>query len=291
MGTVLSSGKFFQHSLANYILRLHLFWFIFITGVFSLPAQEFLGDTGNFRFWEEQLTSGGEPQKVFVLEIARAALKKHTLTLAYTQDSLTTTSVLAKKSQAIMAINGGFFNVKEGYPVTYTELNGVPVGFTESTIQRQLEPDYFLNGSVITDTVGDLKIETVKTDKFYESSSEEKLVLVAGPLLIKDFVTTVLPDIPFVNKRHPRSCLCEKEEAFYFIVVDGRSEISVGMNLGELQRFLEKLGCRNALNLDGGGSSTLWVYFPERKGVVNCPSDVSGERPVHNALILVPQNQ
>ncbi|WP_340063591.1 phosphodiester glycosidase family protein [Ascidiimonas aurantiaca] len=291
METVSSSGKFLQHLLANYTLRLHFLWLVFTAGVFTSSAQELLGDTGNFRFWETQLTAQGQPQKVFVLEIAKTALNGHNLTLAYARDSLVTTSMMAKSAQAVVAINGGFFNVNEGYPVTYTEINGIPIGFTESTEQRQQEPDYFLNGSVIADTMGNLKIEAVKTDKFYQNSKEEKLVLVAGPLLVANSVTTVLPDIAFVNKRHPRSCLCEKEKTFYFIVVDGRSEVSVGMSLRELQQFLEKLGCKNALNLDGGGSSTLWVDFPEKEGVLNRPSDAAGERPVHNALILVPENQ
>ncbi len=56
------------------------------------------------------------------------------------------------------------------------------------------------------------------------------------------------------------------------------------MNLYELQVFLYNLGCSDAINLDGGGSTTIWT---KEKGVVNTPSDKKGERPVANALIIL----
>jgi exopolysaccharide biosynthesis protein len=44
------------------------------------------------------------------------------------------------------------------------------------------------------------------------------------------------------------------------------------------------LGCESALNLDGGGSTAMWL---KDRGVVNRPSDKAGERPVGNAIVVI----
>ena len=50
------------------------------------------------------------------------------------------------------------------------------------------------------------------------------------------------------------------ENYFFFIEVDGRqNKLSAGMTLAELSDYMLKLGCTDALNLDGGGSSTIWL--------------------------------
>lgn len=69
------------------------------------------------------------------------------------------------------------------------------------------------------------------------------------------------------------------------VVVDGRSRDSVGMTLIELGRAFLSLGAVEALNLDGGGSSSMWI---KGSGVVSDPSDSSGERPVVNAMLVLP---
>ncbi len=66
------------------------------------------------------------------------------------------------------------------------------------------------------------------------------------------------------------------------VTVDGRQQHSVGMTLYELARLMHELGARDAINLDGGGSTAMVV----RGKLVNSPSDGS-ERSVNNALVLV----
>ena len=58
------------------------------------------------------------------------------------------------------------------------------------------------------------------------------------------------------------------------------------MSLAELAALLRRLGATDAANLDGGGSTTFWL---RGTGVVNTPSDPSGERTVGNALFVVPR--
>ncbi len=88
-------------------------------------------------------------------------------------------------------------------------------------------------------------------------------------------------------RRHPRTAVgVAGDGQVLVVVVDGRwPEHSLGMTLQELAGELKQLGAVDALNLDGGGSSTLVVG-----GVVaNRPSDESGERPVADALAVLPR--
>lgn len=89
----------------------------------------------------------------------------------------------------------------------------------------------------------------------------------------------------FVDARHPRTLIGrDREGDTWLIVVDGRQPAhSVGMSLAELTAFARRLGMVDALNLDGGGSSTMVV-----KGtVVNKPSDATGPRPVSDAIVVL----
>ncbi len=88
----------------------------------------------------------------------------------------------------------------------------------------------------------------------------------------------------FSSARHPRSAIALDRDstALLLVVVDGRRPWSVGMSLAELGELLLSLGASEGMNLDGGGSSALWV----RGEIVNFPSDPSGERAVGNALVV-----
>ena len=83
---------------------------------------------------------------------------------------------------------------------------------------------------------------------------------------------------------HPRTAICYNQDYIYFVVVDGRDDAySVGMTVLELANFCkEKLHATDGINLDGGGSSTLWVNGE----VVNRPSD-GHERKVANGVMMV----
>lgn len=84
--------------------------------------------------------------------------------------------------------------------------------------------------------------------------------------------------------RNPRTAICYNEEFLYFVVVDGRQAgWSVGMTIDELAHFCrDRLDTDWGMNMDGGGSSTMWVDGQ----IVNSPSD-GHERPVANGLMMV----
>ncbi|MBI2892628.1 MAG: phosphodiester glycosidase family protein [Deltaproteobacteria bacterium] len=85
--------------------------------------------------------------------------------------------------------------------------------------------------------------------------------------------------------RHPRTAggLSEDGRTLILAVVDGRSDQSRGMTCGELGDLMVELGAWEATNLDGGGSSTMWVAG---NGVLNDPSDGS-QRTVANHLAII----
>jgi len=59
---------------------------------------------------------------------------------------------------------------------------------------------------------------------------------------------------------HPRSAIGWNDKFFYFVEVDGRQkDLSMGITLADLSAYLVKIGCTEAMNLDGGGSSTIWL--------------------------------
>ena len=63
---------------------------------------------------------------------------------------------------------------------------------------------------------------------------------------------------PGATARHPRTAVAYDANYVYFVVVDGRSPVSVGMNMTELGNFcINYLGAMEGINQDGGGSSTM----------------------------------
>ena len=86
-----------------------------------------------------------------------------------------------------------------------------------------------------------------------------------------------------MKEPHPRSAIGWNDEFLFLVAVDGRQMgIAEGMTLDELAAYLVRLGCREAMNLDGGGSSTLWYAG----AAVNHLCD-GYERDVANSLIVV----
>jgi hypothetical protein len=86
------------------------------------------------------------------------------------------------------------------------------------------------------------------------------------------------------SDRHPRTAVCSNDDRFYFVVVDGRrAGWSIGMTLAEMAEFCaDTLEAEWGINLDGGGSSTMWVGGE----VINQPSD-GQERRVPDGLMMV----
>jgi exopolysaccharide biosynthesis protein len=70
---------------------------------------------------------------------------------------------------------------------------------------------------------------------------------------------------------------------YYFVVVDGRSDYSASINLEDLSKFMADLGCVDAYNLDGGGSSTMVLNGK----LINKPEGGTEEREIDGAILFV----
>ena len=102
--------------------------------------------------------------------------------------------------------------------------------------------------------------------------------------VLRDWKVEGLNVEAFTNARHPRTMIGVDRGGFIWLAaIDGRQPShSIGMTFDEMQRLCDRLGLVSALNLDGGGSTTMVV-----KGqLVNRPSDPAGARPVSDAILV-----
>lgn len=108
-------------------------------------------------------------------------------------------------------------------------------------------------------------------------------VVGGNPLIVNNGVVSKPADCaPHFCDRHPRSAVGVSQDGktFIMLAVDGRKTDSKGMTTEQLGKLMASLGAYRAINLDGGGSTALFV---KGSGVVNRPSDGS-ERVVANHI-------
>ena len=115
-----------------------------------------------------------------------------------------------------------------------------------------------------------------------------KLAIGGGPKLLHDGLLAIDYKEQFskaiIEQRAPRTAIgIDDVGNLILVVVDGRQTLSKGLTMLELADLMHSIGARQAMNLDGGGSSTL---FLDGK-VVNKPSD-GHERKVSNAILFMP---
>lgn len=212
-----------------------------------------------------------------VIDLKRAG---HRLHLAAEPTQLKTTSTFAYENKALAAINAGFFDMKNGGAVDYIKVDNTVINLTKSESARA--------NAVFAFSAKEAHI--LASQDHPPEKSEFPNLLLAGPLLLRNNALEALPDSPFNSNRHPRTALAiTADHKLILFVVDGRSPQSYGMSLKELAQTLKWLGATSAMNLDGGGSSSM--YIRKANGIVNHPTDNKqfdhlGERPVANILFI-----
>lgn len=204
------------------------------------------------------------------------------------EKELMKTSDFAIRDTAIAAINGNFFDVKNGGSVDFVRVNG-----------RVINTNQLENGSrarhqrsaVVIDE-GKIAIKKWDGTNDWENNLSAQNIMLNGPLLTYHNVDEVLDTTSFTYLRHPRTCLGIKPNGkIVLLTVDGRQENAAGMSLAELTKLMKWLGCETAINFDGGGSTTLWVSGMPDDGVINYPTDNKkwdhqGQRKVANVILI-----
>lgn len=221
--------------------------------------------------------------------IVKAKYSKFRPDLAFAKDSLIKTSSFARQSNAVAAINGGFFDMKAGGSVSFLYSDGKVIHQNKPNL-LPIENEIGANALVIFEN-GRSEITSTQGTQRIPSINSVEDALVTGPLLIKNNQINELQKRPFNDLKHPRSAICLNKKEIWLVAVDGRHKEAVGLNLNELSQFLLSCHCTNAINLDGGGSTSLFVHTKKINGIVNHPSDnkkfdAEGERPVANILFL-----
>ena len=180
--------------------------------------------------------------------------------------------------------------------ITNTNLRFVALTKQSGIGNMVIQPGrYIMSGHGINKTFLDQSVFTGDTITLFIATSPDlgnvTALIGGGPRLLINgvkpatFVGFEGFGADFVESRHPRTAAGYNQDSTkaYLVVVDGRQTLSVGMSLNELANLMLSIGAHNAVNLDGGGSSTMVIH----NHVVNSPSDPGGERSIANALFAV----
>ena len=246
------------------------------SAVFFLVASSALAD------WK-RVAAGVEYQRFkkdsLDVHVARIDLSSTHLRVVTTPESQRgmRVSEFAEANKAIVAINADFFT-KDLAPVG---LIVGPCGVWEGTKDTTRE------GIV---AVGDGRAEIHPQRQVLEHPERWMETVVSGwPLIVRSCTAIGSSQLPgsdaFTRSPHPRTAvgLSKDGQTMYFVVADGRREGVPGLTLSRLARFMvNELDVCVALNLDGGGSSAMWIDDE----IVNRPSDGT-ERSVANHLAVV----
>ena len=241
-----------------------------------------LGDGAECRY--AQIDLFGSHQSISVASYPR---RKFSTQLVHLDRTARTTSDLGKEADAEIALNGSYFNVKTFEPVTYVLLNKEVVGSTTPS-------EYALrtNGVIAFKDKRGRKIDIFRCDTadYARVARRYRTALAAGPVLVERGRTVEYDSQrSFHTGRHPRTLIgLRADGTVVMAVIDGRFPTGEGTTIPETAFIAKQLGLVEALNLDGGGSSTIWTA---RKGVLNHPYDNKrfdheGERKVPNVLVV-----
>lgn len=106
--------------------------------------------------------------------------------------------------------------------------------------------------------------------------NDVKHIISGGPYLVKNsevYVDMTEQKLGAIGGRNPRTAIgYTQDNNLILVTVDGREETSVGMTLMELANFMKSIGCVSAMNLDGGGSTVMYV----NGNIVNNPTTRGG---------------
>ena len=112
-----------------------------------------------------------------------------------------------------------------------------------------------------------------------------KHIISGGPYLVKNneiFIDMTAEKLQAIGGRNPRTAIgYTKDNDLILIAADGREGSSIGLTLYELASLMKSLGCTNAINLDGGGSTVMYV----NGRIVNHPAQTGGIA-LSNALVV-----
>lgn len=244
---------------------------------------------GKALHWYQLQTSQlfDSPQSLNLLKVKP---NKRPVDLLYLPDTLITTSDYAQSVNAVAAVNAGFFNMQQGGSVTFVKKDGALLAKNQPDLVEK--NSVVVRGAFLVKTNGATAIESATKTSLYATDPQIDDVILSGPLLIADGTPVGLDSTSFTWTRHPRTCAClTAKNTLLFLTADGRNDQADGLSLPELTEVLLSLKCKAAINLDGGGSTTMYIKGQSENGIVNFPSDNRtfdhyGQRKVSNVIVV-----
>ena len=116
-----------------------------------------------------------------------------------------------------------------------------------------------------------------------------KTAIGGGPVLVQNNIVQISNNEErkfagkAINDKHPRTAIgYTNDNKIIILVAEGRSETASGLTLTQEAEILKDLGCKEALNLDGGGSTCMLLNGKQ----TNTPSDKEGQRPVPSVFLI-----
>ena len=225
-------------------------------------------------------------------------------------------SEIGREVGAAFALNGGYFHVKQRIPSVYFRERYQQLGYTHPTELYRVDglmgfKDHKGRKAVIEMAADTMQYGAVSKGWKEAMASGPVLILdgeIVVPLLMGDKadganvsamadeqrqgskIRTHYSSAQFYDKRHPRAAFGYDDDGNgYLVVIDGRFKGKAdGATIYETAYICHLLGMTTAINLDGGGSTTLWT---EKTGVINHPYDNKtfdheGERSVPNLIVV-----
>lgn len=224
----------------------------------------------------------GSPQRVSIAKYAQSTMNT---TLYVKEHSTLGTNGLAVEAGATAAINGSYFNMSNLTSTTALWVDGTEIASTAPE-------EYARCNGVLGFKDGGFTIEPYSNSNTAADhaawGAKYDSYIVSGPIIRRNGVSqnVNIGGEGFYGP-HPRTMLGKcADGTVYMVITEGRMDGATGFSLANLLRLAEDLGMTDAINLDGGGSSTLWVTGT---GVVNTPSGGS-VRTVPNIVIATPSS-
>lgn len=224
---------------------------------------------------------------------------------------LTPTQFFQKNNKPLVVVNGTFFSFETNQNLNVVIKDGKLLGYNVRKIKSKTDTTKFTDEPMIRGVIGidkkrnpDIAWITADTFSTYPKAYQAfpmadtliapvkwkmKTAIGGGPILLQGGKISITnnQEKMFAGKaiddKHPRTCIgYTVDKKIIIMVIEGRNANASGATLLQEAKLLQDLGCVEALNLDGGGSSCLLINGKPTIYV----SDKTGQRPVPAVFII-----
>lgn len=254
----------------------------------ALPVPRY--ETGiregvSYGCFELDWPKAGVAQRIHLLHVAPDTKVKTSLSrLPEQPGALAPLARQADDVQALAAINGTFFDTQTLVTTCTLRIGG-------KVLMPDRHPDEFREyGGVGIDAQGGMEL-LIKGVPAWNDLARFPSLMAGGPVLIHRGKAYDQDRNPHDRWRHARTVVATAPDGSqWWAVVDGYQAGAQGMTYAEAGEWMKSLGCREALNLDGGRSSGMWIRSPHQKAWSAEPGMIRLNYPLAlpNAILLLP---